>query len=175
MIQKLVLAALLATFFYGITARNADAMAGRLRRPGIAIPSARGDGKLDATVEAMNRVFGEHEKQFVGGHFINAHSVLEFASGVRTINKLLDELSKIDGAELRVRLSKESGVTDMQFALAGEQSQHCDFTVDHNAWGNAHQVTITIYLSDAVKLEELELPMIHGRATMAGNRGLSPQ
>src|SRR5262245_36881666 len=94
MLHRLVFAGLLAAVFRGITARTADAIGMRLGKPGIASPHTGENGKRDATVEAMNKVFREHASQFVGGHYCNAHSVLHYAGGTRTVNLLLDELSR---------------------------------------------------------------------------------
>src|SRR5262249_11505643 len=143
----------------GINAPSADAMGGRLQRPGIAIPTG------DSTVAAMNTVFASHDKQYAGGHFINAHSVLNFKGGTKTINALLDELSKIDRAVVQVRFSKGPGSIVIPFGTKGEQPKESDCSVDHNAWSDAHVVTVTIYLGDDVKLEDLTLPAIHGRGT----------
>src|SRR5262249_5430665 len=79
---QLLFAACIATVIPGINAPSADAMGGRLQRPGIAIPTG------DSTVAAMNTVFASHDKQYAGGHFINAHSVLNFKGGTKTINAL---------------------------------------------------------------------------------------
>ena len=166
MLKNLISAGLLAAAFCSITTRTADAIGGRLGRPGIAIPSPSGNGKRDATVEAMNKVLREHESRFVGGHYINSHSVLQYAGGTRTVNLLLDELSRIDGTVLRIKFSRDRGMTDMQFADPKDQPKPCDITVDHNAWGSAHELTMTIYLEgDDMKLEDLALPAIQGRAS----------
>jgi hypothetical protein len=166
MLQKPVFAGLLAAVFCGITARTADAIGMRLGKPGIAIPHTGENGKRDATVEAMNKVFREQASQFVGGHYCNTHSVLHYAGGTRTVNLLLDELSRIDGAVLQIQFSKERGITEMQFADRAEQPKPCDVRVDHNAWGSAHEVIMTIYLGgDGVNLEDIALPAIQGRAS----------
>src|SRR5262249_32898383 len=92
MLRKLLFAACIVTVINGISVPTADAMGGRLQRPGIAIPTG------DSTAAAMNKVFASHDKQYAGGHFINAHSVLHFNGGTKTINALLEELSRIEGA-----------------------------------------------------------------------------
>jgi hypothetical protein len=159
MLRKLMLVASVAAIFCDPNARVADAMGGRLQRPGIAIPTG------DSTAAAMNKVFASHEKQYAGGHFINAHSVLNFKGGTKTINALLDEFSKIDGAVVHVRFSNGPGSIVIPFGTKGEQAKECDCSVDHNAWGDAHVVTVTIYVGDEVKLEDLNLPAIRGCGT----------
>src|ERR1700761_2386060 len=102
----------------GILARAgvARALAGDLNAPSIAAPS-RG-GKTDPVVERMQRVLSAHAGEFTGGHFLNTHSVLPFGGGTKAVNALLDELSKVEGATLNVRLAKGAGVTRM---LIGEK------------------------------------------------------
>ncbi len=138
------------------------AMAGDLDTPGISIPTK--DDVSDPTALAMNAALVKHKKQFVQGHFINAHTVLEFAGGTKTINSLLRELSKIDGAVLHVRLVSGSGAVE-NLPRAGEQaSPASDCLVTHNGWSDAHSISVTIYVGDRVKLEELQLPAIRGQA-----------
>lgn len=170
MLQKLVIVASIAGVICALNPRTADALAGRLSKPGIAIPTG------DSTAAAMNKVLGAYEKQFAGGHFVNAHSVLNFNGGVKTINALLDELAKIEGGALQIRFSKGPASFVTPLAAKEEQPKPCDFTVNHNGWGNAHDLTITIYLGDGVKLEDLRLPAVRGRASSreADRRELSP-
>ncbi len=138
----------------------AHALAGDLTRPSISIPVVGEGGKHDPVVERMHRVLDSHEKDFTGGHFLNAHSVLHFAGGTKTVNALLDELSKVEGATLHVRFSKEAGVTQM---LVGEKGP-CSCTLQHNAWTNAHDIGLTIYLGDeGVAAAALVIPTIQGR------------
>jgi hypothetical protein len=165
MLRKLLLTASVAAAFCFIPTASVHAMGGTLSRPGIAIPSADGNGKLDPTAAAMNQVLGKHEKQFAGGHFINAHSVLHFSGGTKTINALLDELSQVDGAVLYIRFSKDGGSFASPFGDKKGHPTQCDCTIDHNAWANACAVTIRIYLGgDNVTLEDLSFPAIKGSA-----------
>jgi hypothetical protein len=103
-------------------------MAMDLDKPSIAIPSE--GGKLDIVVERMQRVLAAHAKEFTGGTALNALSTLHFKGGTKTVNTLLDELSKVDGVTLNVRLSKAAGVTRM---IVGERGS-CSCSVQHNAW-----------------------------------------
>ena len=99
------------------------------------------------------------EKEFTGGHYLNAHSVLHYGGGTKTVNALLDELSKVEGATLYVRLSKEAGVTRM---LVGDRGP-CSCSLDHNGWGGARAITLTIYLGgEGVDADAVALPTIQG-------------
>jgi hypothetical protein len=164
MLRIFLLTASITAAFCVIQPASAHAMGGNLRRPGIAIPTTGKGGKLDPTAAAINEVLGAHEKQFAGGHFINAHSVLHFTGGAKTINALLDELSQIDGAVLWIEFSKEAGSAASPFPDKEKQPKVCDCTIDHNAWLNANWVTITIYLGGDVTRDEVTLPDAHNRA-----------
>jgi hypothetical protein len=145
-----------------VRAGVAHARAGDLTTPSISIPTVDGkpDGKPDPVVERMHRVLMAHAKEFTGGHFLNAHSVLHYGGGTKTVNALLAELSKINGAVLYVRLSKDAGVTRM---LVGEKGP-CSCSIDHNGWGDAQTISVTIYLGgEGVDLDGLALPAIQGR------------
>jgi hypothetical protein len=131
--------------------------AGDLNTPSISIPYD--GGKPDPVVEKMQRVLASHTKEFTGGHYLNAHSVLHFGGGTKTINALLQELSKVDGVTLHVRLAKGPGVTRL---LVGEKGP-CVCSVEHNGWGNAQQISVTVYLgSEGVNADDLDLPAIQG-------------
>jgi hypothetical protein len=133
-------------------------MARDLDEPSIAIPSD--GGKRDTVVDRMQRVLTAHVKQFTGGHALNAHSVLHYRGGTKTVNALLDELSKVEGATLHVHLSKSAGVTRM---LIGERGP-CACSLEHNAWGNARTISLTIYLGDeGIDPDELLIPPIAGQ------------
>jgi len=159
MLRKLLLVACIVTVFGGVDPRVVDAMGGRLKRPGIAIPTG------DSTAAAMQKVFSVRDKQFAGGHFINSHTVLNFNGGTRTINNMLDELSKIEGVVVHIQLASGPGSVAIPFGTKGEQPKECDCSIDHDAWADAHEVTFTIYVGGDVKLEELSLPPIRGRGT----------
>lgn len=160
MLRTLLLTASITAALCVIQPASTHAMGGNLRRPGIAMPSTGKGGKLDPTASAINEVLGAHEKQFAGGHYINAHSVLHFNGGAKTINALLDDLSQIDGAVLWIEFSKEAGSVVSPFADQEKQPKVCDCAIDHNAWLNANWVTITIYLGGDVTVDELNLPTI---------------
>ena len=146
-----------------VAPRGALALGGNLKEPSIAIPSH--DGEHDAVAWAIQKALKSHEKEFAGGHFINAHSVLHFAGGTKTINGLLEDLSEIEGAVIRIRFSKDGAVAQKIFPGGDDSEKECDLTIDHNAWGDAHQVSITIYLgSDRVEVDELAIPAIIGKA-----------
>jgi hypothetical protein len=77
---------------------------------------------------------------------------LNFGGDAKELSKLLQELSEIDGAELSICFAHEAGEEPRQWSI------------DHNGWANPQHLQFTIYLGEgAVKLDELQLPMIRGR------------
>jgi hypothetical protein len=163
MSRQILIVAFVATVFCGTQTQSVYAMRAELKRPGIAIPTTGAEDQPDATVVAMNKVLQSQEKQFAGGHFINARTVLQFNGGIRTINALLDELSKIEGAVVRVRFSKESGSVNSPFIDKAKQPKICDCAIEHNGWGDAHALTITIYTGgDDLDLDDLVIPALRG-------------
>jgi hypothetical protein len=77
-------------------------------------------GKEEPVTRKMFDVLWSHRKDFTGGSFINSQSELYFAGGVDGVNALLADLAKVQGATLRVRLSKDAGVT--RYSRAGSSS-----------------------------------------------------
>ncbi len=131
---------------------------GDLTTPSIAVPAD--GGKPDPVVERMQRVLTAHAREFTGGHFLNARSVLHFGGGTKTINALLDELSKVEGATVNVHLAKGPGVTRL---FSGEKGP-CACSIEHMGWGGARAISLTIYLGgEGVDADELVLPVIQGR------------
>jgi hypothetical protein len=116
----------------------------------------------------MNKVLQAHDKEFAGGHFINAHSVLHFNAGAKLINALLDELSQIEGAVVRVRFSKEAGQVVSPFIDKAKQPKACDCVIDHNGSGDARVLTLMIYTGgEDFDLDDLVIPEIKGKAESA--------
>lgn len=141
-----------------------------LDKPSIAIPTDPQTRKPDAVAEKFAAVLLSHEKAFTGGSFVNAHSRLYFAGGAKGVNALLADLANIEGATVRIKLSKDAGVTRRLFPAAGARAESpCDCEVDHNGWGDGRVVTFTVYLGGG-RLDpgELELPAVSGRAHRPG-------
>ena len=165
MFRRLLIATALLAGICGIQGGRLYALGGNLDRPSISIPTTAPEGKLDSVVEAMHKVLTGQEKQFTDGHFINAHSVLHFAGGAKSINSILDGLAKIDGAVVNIRFEKAAGVTQQPFAGKKKPDMPCDCSIDHNGWANAHEITVTVHLGgDNIDVSELEIPPIVGRA-----------
>ena len=80
---------------------------------------------------------------------------------MKAINALLGELSKVEGAVLNVRFSRDLGVTQW-FGVEAE-GRPCDCSIEHNGWGMARAITLTIYVG-GVDVSALELPPIQGRS-----------
>lgn len=164
--RRLLLATSVAIVISGIVADRIYGRAGKLDKPVIAVPAST-DGTPDATVAAMNRILLAHEKQFIGGHYVNAHRVLQFAGGTKTINALLDELSKVEGATLYVRFSNspdDSGVVERLAGAGQDLPKTYDCQIEHNGWLDTSSLSVTVYLGGNVRPEDLSLPAIHGRA-----------
>jgi len=144
-------------------AAMAYGMGGNLDQPSISIPTD--GGKEDAVARKIFDVLWSHRKDFTGGSFINSQSQLYFAGGVEGVNALLADLGKVAGATLRVRLSKDAGVTRWMFPRKDAVPERpCDCKIDHFGWGDAHVITITLYLGGSrIDPEKLELPAIEGR------------
>jgi hypothetical protein len=159
MARKLWTAAVVLAVGCLVRAGVARALAGgNLTSPSISIPAD--GGKMDPVVERMYRVLAAHTKEFTGGYFLNAQSVLHFGGGTKTINALLDGLSKVDGATVTVRLAKGAGVTRL---FDGEKGP-CACSLEHMGWGSARAISVTVYLgSEGVDADELVLPAIQGR------------
>ena len=134
------------------------AMEWELRQPSIAVPA---DGeKPDVVVDRLQKILMGHSKEFIGGRALNARSLLHFRGGARTINVLLDELSKVEGATLFIRLSRSPDVLSMAIGKDGPGS--C--SVEHNGWSNPREITLTIHLDDkGLDPGALSLPRIQGR------------
>jgi hypothetical protein len=161
-VRQLLQATLIAAIISGIAVSRTYGIAGNLNKPGIAIPSD--GGTPDRVVAAMYAMLLKHEKQFVGGHYINADSVLHFAGGTKAINSLLAELSKIDGAVLHVRFSKGAESVDLVSETGAGLPEPYDFAIEHNAWADGRSLSITICLGENVRVEDLSLPAICGHS-----------
>jgi hypothetical protein len=162
MLRKLLLATSIATVVLGIAVDRMYGVAGKLDKPRIAIAAA--DGTPAASMAAINRILEAHETQFVGGHYINAHSTLQFTGGTKTINSLLDELSKVEGVTLHVRFSRGAELGDALPGAGERLPSPYDCVINHNNWVDAYSLSITIYPGENVKLEDLAIPAIRGQA-----------
>ncbi|MFO0900660.1 MAG: hypothetical protein U0836_24795 [Pirellulales bacterium] len=154
----------------------AHALGGSLDRPQIAIPSIgeEPNKQPDPTVMALHDALVSCGDDYVGGWFINAHSKLFFRGDAARISSALERLAQVDGAALHVRFSKEPGRTNGPFLTDKQADQPCQWSVEHNGWGgDARALTIVIYVADeALKLEELQLPTIHGRPAPAAPKSV---
>jgi hypothetical protein len=165
MLRRLSLAAAIAVLVSGVLVNRMYGRAGDLSKPEIAIASA--DGTPDKMGVAINRILMAHEKQFVRGHYINAHSVLQFAGGTKTINALLDELSKVEGVTLYVRFSKlsgEDGFVERPAGAGADLPKAYDCQIEHNNWADSRALNITICLGGDVAPQDIAIPAIQGRA-----------
>jgi hypothetical protein len=162
MLRRLLVVAPLFVVAWGID-RHVWAMGGDLKRPTIAM--SRSNKKDRDFVEGVMSAFSLREKHFTGGYFINARSVLCFSGGTKTVNGLLEDLSRIDGAVLIVRFSKAAGSTPSLVRDKLKVGKPCDCTIEHNGEGFTHDLTVTIYLgSEEMDVEKLEIPPIRNHS-----------
>ena len=115
--------------------------------------------------QKIAEVLQAHHKEFTGGSFLNSHSVLYFGGETAGVNALLGDLAKVEGATIRVRFSKEAGVTRWMFPgkdIAADRP--CDCKVDHLGWGAVRTLTLTVYLGGGrIDPDALDLPPIAGQ------------
>jgi hypothetical protein len=147
-------------------------MGGNLDRPSIAIPADPKTKEMDPVVQKIAEVLQSHQKAFTGGSFLNSHSVLYFGGKTAGVNALLGDLAKVEGTTIRVRFSKEAGVTQWMFPIKDPPADlSCDCEVDHLGWGDARMITLTVYLGGGrIDPDTLELPAIVGRAGAANRK-----
>ena len=108
---------------------------GNLDRPSIAIPVDPKTKEMDRVAQKIAEVLQAHHKEFTGGSFLNSHSVLYFGGETAGVNALLGDLAKVEGATIRVRFSKEAGVTQWMFPGKDIPADRpCDCKVDHLGW-----------------------------------------
>ena len=142
---------------------EALALGGNLKHPSISIPLTGQGGTPDPAGAAMSRVLAAHDKEFTGGYFLNARSVLHYAGGAKTINALLAGLARVDGAAIHIRFSKEAGKTEWGFP-GEDEGRACDCSIEHDGWGDGRSITLNVFLGGkGVDPGELEIPAVVGR------------
>lgn len=158
---------LLVALILNLCGSRVYALAGPLDRPGISIP----DG--DAVVMKLHEVLSDDSREFVGGHFVNWFSTLTFAGNTEDINKLLDELSKIEGLTMSIRFQSDRGLYEQAFPSNEPHDPHpFDYQIKHEG---GRSIEITIHVSKAgVDLENLRLPDMTGVSGTNADRGSPP-
>lgn len=123
------------------------ALAGDLSEPGIAFPS-------DFPQPAQLRIMGslKHpECKFLGGHFVNWITHLNYSGETKGLNGFLENLAKCPGVALTVRFKEEGFEGD------------CDWMIDHTSGGDTCQLVVSVNLkSPRIKLTELAIPEAKG-------------
>jgi hypothetical protein len=144
---------------------DAYGMGANLGVPSISISADPQTKKMDPVVKKLDEVLKAHQKEYTGGSFLNAHTVLYFGGKTAGVNALLADLAKIEGVEIMVKFSKDAGVTRWMFPDKDTPADRpCDCEVDHLGWGAGRAVTLTVYLGGGrIDPEELQLPPIAGQ------------
>jgi hypothetical protein len=76
-------------------------MGGNLSRPSIWIPVDAQTKEVDRVAQKISEVLQAHHKDFTGGSFLNAHSVLCSGGGAPVLTALLGDLAKVEEATIR--------------------------------------------------------------------------
>ena len=144
---------------------EAFGMGGNLSRPSIAIPVDAKTKTMDRVAQKMAEVLQAHYREFTGGSFLNSHTVLYFGGKTAGVNALLGDLAKVEGATIRIKFSKEAGVTRWMFPDKDTPADRsCDCEIDHLGWGDARTITLTVYLGGGrIDPDALDLPPIAGQ------------
>ena len=116
-------------------------MAGDLAHPSIALPEGTGKEVREKIMSALN----DEQCKFLEGHFINAHTTLQYGGGTESLNRMLNRLAACDYFRITVRFIKqESGAA---------------WTVSHNAWANNEDLEIQVNLAaEGINLAKLDIP-----------------
>lgn len=150
------------------------ARAGKLDRPSISIPTV-GEGEAstpDRICSAIQETLNQHSKQFVSGRFVNAHSTMEFGGTAAELNALLKDLAVIEGAKIQIRFSEGSDDLLKPYVKAEGDKLPYQWKIEHNAWGDAQYLSITIFVGDGgIKVEDVQIPMIVGHPSARTSDG----
>jgi hypothetical protein len=123
------------------------ALAGDLDHPSLALP-ANAPAELHGQ---LMRILDDKDAKFLRGHFVNAHTTLEYGGSTAALNQMLSKLSRCEGVRVTLRFTRTVG--------------GAAWTLDHNAWGDARSVNIQVNVAaPSTKLEDLNIPAF-GRAS----------
>ncbi|MHC1766160.1 MAG: hypothetical protein AB9869_17970 [Verrucomicrobiia bacterium] len=119
------------------------ALAGDLEHPSLALP-ANAPAELHGQ---LVRILDDKDAKFLRGHFVNAHTTLEYGGSTDALNQMLSRLSQCEGVRVILRFVRTAG--------------GASWTLDHNAWGDARSMNIQINVaSPSIKLEDLTIPAL---------------
>ncbi len=118
------------------------ALAGDLDHPSIALP-ANAPAELHGQ---LMRVLGDKDAKFLRGHFVNAHTTLEYGGSTEAVNRMLAKLAECGGIQVKVRFVRTADGPA--------------WTLEHNAWGDPQLIQIQVNLSArSIKPEDLNIPV----------------
>jgi len=124
---------------------DALGLAGEVKHPGVALSQ-----KLPGTVrQKISAALKRKDCKFLGGNFINSFTTLWYTSDTQALNLFMDDLKHIPQVLLHVSFVKELSRADAAWA------------VHHQASANRFQIRVA--LGGRIKIEEVYLPVIHGR------------
>ena len=131
---------------FGLTTR-AFARAGDLTEPGLAFPADFPESARTNIIAALR----QPGCKFLGGHFINWITSLNYGGDTKALNLFLEGLAKCPGINLSVRFSSES-------TLMG-----CDWMIASHSASEPDKIVVRVNLkSGQIKLEDLMLPDSRG-------------
>jgi len=118
------------------------AMAGELKEPGLAWLAATADTLRTRVATILN----DKDCKFLGGHFINASTTLEYGGRTDSLNRLLSRVAECEGVRVKVSFTQEN--------------RSVAWTVRHNAWSEPTCLFVRVNLAASViEATHLEMPV----------------
>jgi hypothetical protein len=127
---------------FGLATR-AFALAGDLTEPSLAFPSDFPESARTNIMAALR----QPDCRFLGGHFVNWITSLNYGGDTKALNLFLEGLAKCPGIRLSVRFSSESSMMG------------CDWMIASHSSHEPYKIVVRVNLkSGQIKLEDLMIP-----------------
>lgn len=128
-----------------IASLDAHGAAGDLKSPSFAMPTDTPEG-LRHTSNLLAAV-SEKDCKFLDGHFMNAHTTLNYGGSTEALNRLLARLGEFGWIRLEVTFVKEPDGPA--------------WTLSHNGGGDPGEIFVRINMAaPTIQIEQLELTVI---------------
>jgi hypothetical protein len=127
------------------------AMAGDLNHPSIALPADAPQKFREQIMAILN----DKDCKFLGGHFINANTTLQYGGSAEALSRMLAQLAECDGIRVQVTFVKKPG---------GEV-----WTLNHNAWADPGHIAVQVNLVSPINLEHLDISAF-GKTSEVGHQ-----